>query len=73
MQRLFPILSLIFIVLAGFSACTKSGTAVIQDKQDFTIEDQRIMGDHFAKSIKGNPTKYDILNANAYEPVYMNI
>jgi len=52
------------------SACTESGTAVIQDKQDYTIEDQVVIGDHLVVAIKNDPTKYDILNANVYGAVY---
>jgi len=56
--------------LAFFSACTESGTAVIQDKQDYTIEDQKFIGNYLSSSIKEDPTKYNVLNANAYQPVY---
>ena len=70
MLRLFPIFSLMLCALATLPSCTKSGTAVIQDKQEFTIEDQRVIGDHLVQSIKRDPIKYDVLNANAYAPVY---
>lgn len=59
------------IILVNFSACTKEGssTSVIQDKQVYTIEDQRIIGNHLAASMKADAETYDILNANAYPEV----
>jgi len=70
MRRLFPIFVLILVVLATFSACTKSGTAIVQDKQEYTIDDQRTIGDHLSNSIKSNTAEYDIINANAFPEVY---
>jgi len=58
------------------SACNDpdSLTSVIQDKQEYTIEDQKVIGDAMATAMKTDAQTFDILNANAFPEVshYLN-
>jgi len=57
------------IALATLSACTESGTSIIQDKQIYTVEDQKMIGNQLSASMQADAQAFDLLNANAYPEV----
>ncbi|MBT8218574.1 MAG: hypothetical protein KJP00_02035 [Bacteroidia bacterium] len=60
------LLSLI-ILIAG---CTDEGDIVHVDKQEFSLDDQLILGDYVADYISGDPLNFPLVNANAHPQVY---
>ena len=73
-QHYVLFLAMLCLMLSS-TACEKSGpNAVLKDLQEFTIADQKNIGDNLSNTLTSNPERYDILNSNAYPEVseYLN-
>ena len=70
MPRLFQGNSILLGIILLSAGCTDVGEVVHVDKQEFSFDDQVIIGQNIADYILSDPTSFPIVNANAYPEAY---